>query len=149
MDHAAYWQMYRGIIDGQERHGRKWIMQHAGRCKEVGLEMDCACIMPADVQWQAGDGLCVHHARRCTVAGRRWIMQHAGRWTEAWQEKVQAVGGKIDNWERQLMHQTAGWQKDRKKAGQEMMYVVQAQGGQIDSKGRQMKLHGTGVAGGS
>ncbi len=55
-------------------------------------------------------------------------MQYAGRWTAAGQqmdhtacrqmdkgrEIVQAVGGEIDNWARQLMHQAAGWQMDRK-----------------------------------
>jgi hypothetical protein len=74
IEYEACWQMCRDRAgdgscsmptDGQ-RQGRKWIMQHAGRCTEAGQEMDHAACrqmdrgragygsysMPADVQRQ-------------------------------------------------------------------------------------------------
>jgi hypothetical protein len=56
-DHTACRQMYRGLIDGQERQGRRWIIQHVGRYTETGQEMDHAACRQMD-RGRTGDGSC-------------------------------------------------------------------------------------------
>jgi hypothetical protein len=98
--HAACLEIYRGIIDGQERQGRRWIMQpagrwtgkasrrwimqHAGRWTEAGQEMDRATCPQMD-KGKAEDGSYSMPAGR-QKQGRRWIIQHISRWTETGQE---------------------------------------------------------------
>ncbi len=83
MDHAACRQMDRGRTgDGsfnmpadEQRQGRRWIIQHAGRWTEAGQEMDHTAYQQMDRD-RAGDGSYTISADG-QRQGRRWIIQHA------------------------------------------------------------------------